>query len=139
MDRITAVLLEGSAMKTIISKWATVTILGSLFLIGTNGLYARGVTSDDLEKSVIKIVRAINYVDQRLLSEENVQRIEASENYEAIALLQRGLKDRELIATQINGGQFDDAHHALRGLSNVLMEAIRLSRAEERAAQGSQR
>jgi len=108
------------------------------FVLGSNGLYAeslsaktRGMGSQSLAESVDKIVQIMSYVDTRLLSDENVARIEASGNYEAIAILHRSLSDRELIEAQINQGRFETAYVAMKAIGNRVAASIKLSWANE--------
>ncbi|HEC15607.1 MAG TPA: hypothetical protein ENI99_03400 [Sedimenticola sp.] len=91
----------------------------------------KGMTPEKLERSVNKTFR---YVDKRLLSGKSAGRIEASGSAEAIALLQRSREERDKIAQQIERGQHEEAYWALKELNKSIKEAMRLSRAKERAA-----
>jgi hypothetical protein len=125
-------------MKLFIRKWMFVSIIGAFFVMGTSGLYAeesrvlpKGMTSAKLKASVVKM---FNYVDQRLLNGKNAKKIEASENHEAIARLQRSREDMDMIAARVKQGQFEKAYWALKDLNVVLKDAIKMSWLEERAA-----
>ena len=120
-------------------KWVLIAIISLFSILGSNGLYAevssiktKNTMSGSLGDSVDKIVQIISYVDTRLLSDENVKRIEESGNYEAIAILHRSLNDRELIDAQINQGRFDEAYIAMRAIGNRIAHSIKLSWANER-------
>ena len=115
-----------------------VSVIGALLFMGTSGLYAeesrvlpKGMTPEKLEASVVKM---LNYVDQRLLNGKNAKKIEASENYEAIARLYRSREDMDMIGAWVKQGQFEEAYWALKDLNVVLKDAMKMSWVEEREA-----
>ena len=125
-------------MKLFIRKWMFVSVIGAFLFMGTSGLYAeesrvlpKGMTPAKLEASVVKM---LNYVDQRLLNGKNAKKIETSENYEAIARLQRSREDMDMIAAWVKQGQFEEAYWALKDMNVVLKDAMKMSWVEERAA-----
>jgi len=127
------------------NKGLVATVLCLLCTFGTSELYAdswsvkaKGPASQSLAESVEKIVQIMSYVDTRLLSDENIKRIEASENYEAIAILQRSLSDRELIEAQINQGRFEEAYVAMKAVGNRITTSIKLSWEHEHRLQKAQ-
>ncbi|GEM_PF-3524416 len=121
------------------NRWATTALLCCLSVLASSGLHAdssfptkpKGLPSPPLADSVDRVVQAMSYIDTRLLSEEHVKRIEASKNYEAIAILHRSLSDRELIEAQINQGRFEEAYIAMRAIGERIATSIKRSWADE--------
>ncbi len=120
-------------------KWVLVATFGCFLVLGSNGLYAESLpvktkspTSQPLADSVDRIVQIMSYIDTSLLSDAHIKRVEASENYEAIAILHRSLSDRELIEAQINQGRFEEAYVAMRAIENRIAVSIKRSWANER-------
>ena len=126
-------------------KWVLAIAVCLLTVLGGNGIYAeepsaktKSVVAKPLAESVNKIVQIMIYVDTRLLSEENIKRIEESGNYEAIAVLHRSLSDRELIGAQINQGRFEEAYMAMQGIVDRIAILTKLSWANEYMFQKTQ-
>jgi len=119
-------------------RFVSVITICFFFIIGSSGVFAdslpvgsKGIKSQSLDELVNKIVLMVINVDNNLLNEENVQRIEASKNYEAIAVLHRSISDRDLIEEQINQGRFNEAYAAMKAIENRLVTLIKLSWANE--------
>jgi len=121
-------------------KQVFVTAFGCVLVLASSGLYAESLSveaknpaSQPLTDAVNRIVQVMSYVDTSLLSDEYIEKVEASENYEAIAILHRSLSDRELIEAQINQGRFEEAYVAMRTIENRIAVSIKRSWANERA------
>jgi len=117
-------------------KQVFVTAFGCVLVLASSGLYAesleaKSTASQPLADAVDRIVQVMSYVDTSLLSDEYIKRVEASENYEAIAVLHRSLSDRELVEAQINQGRFTEAYAAMRAIENRITASIKRSWANE--------
>lgn len=116
------------------NRWAAATLLCCISVLVSSGLHADAFAtkaSQPLADSVDRVVQAMSYIDTRLLSDEHVKRIEASGNYEAIAILHRSLSERELIEAQINQGRFEEAYIAMRAIGARIAVSIKRSWADE--------
>jgi len=109
-------------------------VIGLFCILGSNGIFAGssavkmgGVKSPSLGESVDKIVQIMIHVDTNLLSTENIKRVEATGNYEAIAALHRSISDRDLIGAEINQGRFEEAYAAMKVIENRISALIKLS------------
>ena len=116
------------------NRWAVITLLYCTSVFGSSGVYAepfpatpKSQAPQSLADSVDRVIQAMSYIDTRLLSNENIKRIEASRNYVAIAILHRSLSDRELVGAQINQGRFEEAYIAMRAIENRIAATIKLS------------
>jgi len=126
-------------------KWVFAVAVCLLTVLGSNGLYAevpsvkaKSMILTPLAESVDKVVQIMIFVDTRLLSEENIKRIEESGNYEAIAALHRSLSDRELIGAQINQGRFEEAYVAMQVILDRIAVLTKLSWVNEYMFQKTQ-
>ncbi len=115
-------------------KRALVIAICLFFVLGSNGVFSDSLTikrsdlkSQLLGESVDKIVQIMVYVDTSLLSAENIKRVEATGNYEAIAVLHRSISDRDLIEAQINQGRFEEAYIAMKAIEDRISALIKLS------------
>lgn len=88
----------------------------------------KGMTPKKLKKSVI---RQFKYIDTRLLSDKNAQKVKESENSEAITLFARGQKRINTIASKIDEEEYEEAYWALQKLAKTLKNAMKLARAKE--------
>ena len=85
------------------------------------------MTPAKLEKSVH---RQLKYTDKRLLSGKSADQILNSNNNEAISILEDSKKTRDVIAKQIEKGEFEDAYWALKDLGKLIRSASKLVRAK---------
>ncbi len=121
------------------NRWTATALLCCSSILAGSGLHAetlathsKSPASPSLADSVNRVVQAMHHIDTRLLSDEHIERVEASGNYEAIAILHRSLNDRELVEEQINQGRFDEAYIAMRAIEERITVSIRRSWAHER-------
>ncbi len=109
-------------------------VIGLFFVLGGSGVFAGSqvkkmgdLKSPSLGESVDRIVQIMVHVDTNLLSTENIDRVEATGNYEAIAALHRSISDRDLIGAEINQGRFEEAYVAMKVIENRMSAFIKLS------------
>jgi len=86
-------------------------------------------------KLVKSVHRQLKYIDKRLLSGKSANQILNSGNDEAISILNKSKKTRDLIAEQIEKGEMEASYWALKDLSNSLRTASKLVRAKDLTAQ----
>ncbi len=92
--------------------------------------YLSTMSKEKLERT---INRQFQYINKRLLSKKVVGKIENSKNDEAINLLNKARRMRNDIEVQIEAGEYKNAYKSLQKLNNFLSEAMKISRARERA------
>ena len=114
------------------NRWTAITLLCSISFFGSNGTYAESFSIAPKSQapqsdSVDRVIQAMSYIDTRLLSSANIKRIEASNNYVAIAVLHRSLSDRELVGAQVNQGRFEEAYATMRAIEKRIAATIKLS------------